>query len=1109
MKKIISLFLSFGLICSFAPSALAYNTSDINPADTLPQIVYDVPNDDGVIETQEIFHLDDGGTIPEYITSIDYWDADYLTDFQETIPNSIEEIDTEHERDDQLEALASNMYESESNNSSNTADIYTDNINMYGSISPVGDVDWYKVYWPVDGNVDFYLENIPVGCNYNLKVFSQPKSGGSLTLYRTAASTGSSQKLLAVPVTNDKNYYMNVYSSKGSSGSRYLLRAKVSPIGDTFEPNDSFNDAKTIYSSSTANGSIHKPTDVDYYKFSATNGVVKIRLTNIPSGKDYRFTVYNSSKSVIYDTPESGSKEKNTDIPVSNGTYYVKVYSQSGFAVGKNYSLILSHRSPLTKVTGTITPVIKRDGGDSAQSTPIANLPVKIVYTSGTSQTQNTITTVTTDSFGRFTASFSLPTNVKKLYVKIYPDDSTLSVQRLDKTLPTFLYEIPFNSANVSITVDNSLDDQMRATYSIWRHAKEGIALFKSISGNSTSKLTILCTGGSGTQTHYAASEDLIRIAGLSSYSNYYDRDVIFHEMGHWQMAHNGASPSGAGGSHSWDKPSNFATAYSEGWAHYFSCTLRNDSITRDYNSSGNWYGGNLSNGNIKESSTGTLHRRQDQNIYENNAKMEINPGSTMWNLSTKLSKTFRNLEAVTKNKSDSFIQYYDKFMNTVISSQKEAAWTIFNDFGVAFDMEVPDVSLNVSGYTASMSASDNVAVKKYEWYIDNVLKSSGNGASSSIDLSKYSLSPGMHTVECRVYDPEGLSNTPTSRPRIERFGSSSASFVISSSVSTTGNEDILEDDINASTSIHENLEQSSEAIISTPEQHVTYEIQKNYIAKLYPEIAEIESAKCQLLPGTSSEVTVDAPGNADLMLFFLSSNGVKEYRVIAPDGSEYDSFSNISPAKPYTISDAEPGTWTIEFDNFTQDDAHRILEEQGVHLSSEDGEIVVKPTTINITSGVSILTPEIDLPEDVNDPHILRQFKGTDVSIYSDGELLDTLDTLEDGVYELAFIKETSYGSSKPVYHYLNVDTTAPEIEVIDLPAKTERSKFVLLANFSEDISSLQVNGQEIDLGVCQRNALAECLELSPGENTFFVSFMDYAGNSNSVTLEVIMEAK
>ena len=33
---------------------------------------------------------------------------------------------------------------------------------------------------------------------------------------------------------------------------------------------------------------------------------------------------------VVYQTTESGNKEKKTDLPVSNGTYYIKVYSKSG-----------------------------------------------------------------------------------------------------------------------------------------------------------------------------------------------------------------------------------------------------------------------------------------------------------------------------------------------------------------------------------------------------------------------------------------------------------------------------------------------------------------------------------------------------------------------------------------------------------------------------------------------------------------------------------------------------------------------------------------------------------------------------------------------------------
>lgn len=267
MKRAVSTLLFISLLFSLSIHASANEGTTYYEDAIQPEVKYDVLNDEGILETQEIMSLGDEGILPSYITHIEYLDEDNNEGNEgiESIdrhPPISEEANTEIA----VPAAASvTKYERESNNTSTSANVYNDNENMYGSINPAGDVDWYRVYWDTDGNVDFSLQNIPSSCNYDLKIFSQPKSGGSVSLYRTAATSGSSERLNAVPVTNDKIYYMNVYSSRGSSPSQYLLNAKITRLGDTFEPNDDFKTAKALTSSSTASATIHKLTDVDFY----------------------------------------------------------------------------------------------------------------------------------------------------------------------------------------------------------------------------------------------------------------------------------------------------------------------------------------------------------------------------------------------------------------------------------------------------------------------------------------------------------------------------------------------------------------------------------------------------------------------------------------------------------------------------------------------------------------------------------------------------------------------------------------------------------------------------------------------------------------------------
>ena len=841
---------------------------------------------------------------------------------------------------------------------------------------------------------------------------------------------------------------------------------------------------------------------------------------------------------VVYQTTESGNKEKKTDLPVSNGTYYIKVYSKSGANPISKYSLYLSHRSPQTKVSGTISIPIQSNGGSSERTTAIPNLPIKIVYTRGTSQTENTITSTTTNSSGGFTASFSLPTDVKHLYVKVYPDDSTLSVMRVDKTLSTFLWEIPYNVANVSVNVSNNITSQLKAVGAIWKNGKDGLSYYKTVTGRSPSKLVFHCTAGSGTDTSYSYGEDRIILAGNSSMKDYYDRDVIFHEMGHWEMYHNGGTPANPGGSHDWQNLSSPSTAYCEGWAHFFSCSLRNDSYLRDYTSSGSWFGGNLSTGEVKPgSSSSSMSKPAPRQPYADNARLEANVGSTLWNLSNGGPSNFRTLDGLVRNKSNNFREYYEKYMSSISSSLKESAWTIFNKFHVAFDMNPPTVSLSTSGQTVSMSATDDIAVKKYEWYVDGALKTSGYGASASLDLSRFSLSPGMHSVECRVYDPEGLVTNSTARPRTDRYGVAITTVGItaaSRSTSLDTPEYVSPDYINQpSERIDENISDENSILLEdTPTNESEgiengefsnslvegddegfgadarpFELEQVFSAEYMGEplsLAALEQSESTVMPGDSEYVEIVAPGGSDLLLFCLSSNAIKEYKIIAPNGTVYDSFEHISSGQPYVVPNAEAGIWTVEFENYDINDAMQIFEDQGQAYVPQN-EIIVSPATVDIVFGVHT-NFTFDLPDITNNPHILDQLYAQDnnLTVYEFGDCIDPLVELSDGWHELTFVSQTENGVVQESHCTILIDTEVPMATVEDIPLRTTRDRVELHMSFSEDIAEMYINGQEHVLGSCSHDALSACLSLLPGENHITLSFRDYAGNANEVYIDI-----
>ena len=76
MKKAISILLFISLFFSLSIPAFA-SEQDLFPEDVVqPEVRYDVLNDEGILETQEIISLGEGDTLPSYITDIEYLSED-------------------------------------------------------------------------------------------------------------------------------------------------------------------------------------------------------------------------------------------------------------------------------------------------------------------------------------------------------------------------------------------------------------------------------------------------------------------------------------------------------------------------------------------------------------------------------------------------------------------------------------------------------------------------------------------------------------------------------------------------------------------------------------------------------------------------------------------------------------------------------------------------------------------------------------------------------------------------------------------------------------------------------------------------------------------------
>lgn len=122
---------------------------------------------------------------------------------------------------------AGTIYESETNNTSATANRTYDDYDNYGRISTTSDIDWWVIKFSQNGYASFWLDNIPSGCDYDMRLYA---SDGS-SILKVSVKAGNSEELIeSYWVSANTDYYVRIHSYSGfSTSSYYHLRAKNSP----------------------------------------------------------------------------------------------------------------------------------------------------------------------------------------------------------------------------------------------------------------------------------------------------------------------------------------------------------------------------------------------------------------------------------------------------------------------------------------------------------------------------------------------------------------------------------------------------------------------------------------------------------------------------------------------------------------------------------------------------------------------------------------------------------------------------------------------------------------------------------------------------------------
>lgn len=250
-----------------------------------------------------------------------------------------------------LHFTASEEWETEFNDSFETADEFQANHSIYGALRNNSDVDWYKVNIPEDGyiSLEFTHGFVDSSGRYwtaylygeNQQKLAEYYFDGNVTSYK--------QGNIGVPAGD---YYVKITDRDGYSDKDYSLKINFTSA-DNWETefNDEVEKADEIKLGEKFYGSLMNGNDVDWYKFTVPeNGEITLDFYHgyIDSKVSYwRVYLYDPANEEIgrYLVPGNATEYLLDELDVDPGTYFIKVTDYDGYSDG-DYSIKIDHSLP-------------------------------------------------------------------------------------------------------------------------------------------------------------------------------------------------------------------------------------------------------------------------------------------------------------------------------------------------------------------------------------------------------------------------------------------------------------------------------------------------------------------------------------------------------------------------------------------------------------------------------------------------------------------------------------------------------------------------------------------------------------------------------------------
>jgi hypothetical protein len=214
----------------------------------------------------------------------------------------------------------------EPNNSFGAATALATDAEVFASILPKGDEDWYVCDVPRRGALHVSITQPPPELAVQFRVFNA--EGGLLRNWVTPLRAGA-DTVGVVDLPEDGRYYLQIVDAGGAaSPDNYRLQLRFEP-GDDSEPNENLGRATLVDASSQWLASILPAGDQDWYRFRVDHpGIVDVQIGQVPADLALHFRVFNGERGLhlnwVNPLRAGADAEATVDLPAA-GWYYLQI----------------------------------------------------------------------------------------------------------------------------------------------------------------------------------------------------------------------------------------------------------------------------------------------------------------------------------------------------------------------------------------------------------------------------------------------------------------------------------------------------------------------------------------------------------------------------------------------------------------------------------------------------------------------------------------------------------------------------------------------------------------------------------------------------------------